>query len=333
MSIIGQNETPRISVIVPVYNVEDYLKRCVNSLINQTYSNIEVLLIDDGSTDSSGKLCDEISITDNRIIVIHKQNGGLSSARNTGIKNSSGEYITFIDSDDWIALDTYEYSIKLMKQFSADCVQYDYIMVSNDNPIKQRKEDVKCFKGKEILQYYMESTTRTGSYSVCRCIFASEILKGLTFREGKINEDIDFKYKALSCCQKMVVSNQYKYFYFQSGDSLSFGGLKRRDFDLYDAANELVKMTEMETYGSISFLGRVKQARTPLSLLSRIAYCGIDDDSIDKVELVKKLQSQLQKTVPTLLKSPIPLSRKILTILFSVNYTFTEKLIHILRKK
>lgn len=332
MSIIGKSETPLISVVVPVYNVEKYLERCVNSLINQTYSNIEIILVDDGSTDSSGILCDEIKTADHRIIVIHKNNGGLSSARNVGIKNSTGEFITFIDSDDWVALDTYEYSVNLMKQFSADSVQYDYIMVSDEKPIKQRKEVVKCYEGKSILQYYMESTTRTGSYSVCRCVFPREVLAKLTFREGKINEDIDFKYKALSCCEKLVVSNQYKYFYFQSGNSLSLGGLKRRDFDLYEAADELVKMTKMETFGSISFLGNVKQARTSLSLLSKIAYCGIDDDKLVKGKLVKELQSELRKNVTTLLKGPIPLSRKILTILFSISYSFTEQLIHLLRK-
>lgn len=324
--------TPLISVIVPVYNVEKYLKRCLNSLINQTFSDIEIILIDDGSTDSSGKLCDEIKLTDDRIKVIHKTNGGLSSARNVGIQECSGKYITFIDSDDWIALDTYEYCINLINTYNADCIQYDFIMVSNENPIKQKKEVLKCFENKEILQYYMKSTTKNGSYSVCRCIFPSNILKSIRFREGKINEDIDFKYIALSKCKKMIVSNQYKYYYFQSGNSLSLGGLKKRDFDLYEAADELHKLTKNETFGSIRFLGEVKKARTSLSLLSKIAYCGISDKTINKERIVLKLQRELRNNKKILLKGPIPLSRKILTVLFSINFRFTEILVHFLRK-
>lgn len=98
-----------ISVIVPVYNVEKYLHKCINSILNQTYKNLEIILIDDGSTDNSGKICDEYALKDNRIKVIHKENGGLSSARNAGLDICSGDYIGFVDSDDYIAEDMYEY--------------------------------------------------------------------------------------------------------------------------------------------------------------------------------------------------------------------------------
>ena len=94
-----------VSIVVPVYNVEKYLKRCVDSIINQSYNNIEILLVDDGSTDSSGKICDDYLKKDSRIKVIHKQNGGLSDARNFGIDKSTGDYLSFIDSDDWIEKD------------------------------------------------------------------------------------------------------------------------------------------------------------------------------------------------------------------------------------
>ena len=91
-----------VSIVVPIYNVEKYLKRCVNSLLNQTYKNIEIILVDDGSTDSSGAICDQYKPKDNRIVVVHKSNGGLSDARNTGIDMARGEYIAFVDSDDYI---------------------------------------------------------------------------------------------------------------------------------------------------------------------------------------------------------------------------------------
>ena len=96
-----------ISVIVPVYNVEEYVEKCVLSIINQTYKNLEIILVDDGSTDNSGKICDEIAIKDNRIKVIHKKNGGLSDARNVGIDIAKGDYLGFVDSDDYIDPDMY----------------------------------------------------------------------------------------------------------------------------------------------------------------------------------------------------------------------------------
>ena len=109
-----------ISVIIPVYNVELYLRRCVDSVINQTYKLLEIILVDDGSTDSSGKICEEYSKTDNRIKVIHKTNGGLSDARNAGIEICKGDYITFVDSDDWIDPDLVKHLYDIIVKFNAD---------------------------------------------------------------------------------------------------------------------------------------------------------------------------------------------------------------------
>ena len=112
----------KISVIVPVYNVERYLKRCIESIINQTYKDLEIILVDDGSTDSSGNICDEYKKIDKRISVIHKKNGGLSDARNEGLKVVTGTYIAFVDSDDFLDLDMYEYMQKNIEKENADIV-------------------------------------------------------------------------------------------------------------------------------------------------------------------------------------------------------------------
>ena len=112
-----------ISIIVPVYNVEKYLERCVKSIQNQTYSDLEIILVDDGSPDSSGALCDQYAKEDKRIKVIHKKNGGLSEARNYGIEAATGSYIMFIDSDDWIDLDMAEMLCKLSNKYDADIVE------------------------------------------------------------------------------------------------------------------------------------------------------------------------------------------------------------------
>lgn len=326
----------RISVIVPVYNVEKYLRRCVDSIINQTYQNLEIILVDDGSPDNCPAICDEYAKIDPRIKVIHKINGGLSSARNAALdwKELSGDFITFVDSDDWIAYDTYEYCTNLLERYHADVVQFDFTYATDTNmnlPIID--EIVYEYEGKDILQHFMTVTTkRSGGYSACRCIFKKDIIGNLRFRNGKINEDIDWKYKVLKNSLKMIDSNQVKYFYYQSTGSTTTDGLKKRDFDLREAADILAELTSVETYGTIAKLGKVKHARTAFSLLSKIAYYGISDKTLEKDKLIRELTDEHRKNLRILLNSPIPLSRKVLSILFAINFNLTAVIVQLAKK-
>lgn len=127
-----------ISVIIPVYNVEEYLERCVNSVLKQTYNDLEIILVDDGSTDNSGKICDELKNKDDRIIVIHKENQGLSASRNIGIEKATGEYITFVDSDDYILEDMYETLYKNLIRNDADISMCKYQYVKEQQKIDFR---------------------------------------------------------------------------------------------------------------------------------------------------------------------------------------------------
>jgi glycosyltransferase involved in cell wall biosynthesis len=322
-----------ISVIVPVYNVERYLSRCIYSIINQTYEKLEIILVDDGSSDNSSSICDEFALKDSRIRVIHQNNGGLSAARNTGLSIATGDYVGFIDSDDWIKLDTYEYCIDLINKYKADVVQINYCTVSSEKAVIQKqKEKNKLLEREEILHYYMVSTTISGSYSVCRCLFRRSCLSDIKFRIGKINEDIDYKYKVLANCSTMVVSNLVKYFYFQSGNSISSGGLKLKDFELYEAADELCKLTGLNDSTTVRNLGEVKRARTAFSLLCKIAFYGISDKSIDEKQTIKQLTHEHRSNFWMLIKSPIILSRKILVVLFAINFRMAKNAIHIAKK-
>ena len=121
-----------ISVIVPVYNVEKYLRRCVESIMSQTYKEIEILLIDDGSTDDSGRICDDLAIKDRRIHVFHKENGGVSSARNLGIERACGDYICFVDSDDWIDIDYFESAMPILKEAHPTLLMNNYMKDDGD---------------------------------------------------------------------------------------------------------------------------------------------------------------------------------------------------------
>lgn len=319
---------PLISVIVPIYNVEKYIDRCLKSILNQTYRNIEVLLIDDGSPDRCPQICDDYAIADNRVKVIHKTNGGLASARNSGVLNATGKYICFIDSDDWIDTDTFEYGIRLMMEETkrVDIIQYGIEFAQNENHHScSRKEKVAKYEGKEILNQLMIMSTKTDSYfSVCRCLFRAELLKKESFPEGRINEDIAYKYRIFSKASVLIDSNLPKYYYFQNNGSITTEGFKTRDLDLYIAAAELKSMTEKEEYGKIKYLGNVKYARTSLSLLCKIAFYGISDEKIDKKTTIKKLQRELRNYIWVLLKSPIPFSRKVCAALLSINIKCLE---------
>jgi len=125
----------KISVIIPVYNAAKYLPKCIDSVLNQTYKNLEIILVDDGSTDESGKISDKYSYKDNRVIVIHKENGGTSDARNKGIKAATGKYIGFIDSDDYIETDMYEILLKTLYAYDADIVECAFYRIKKDNLI------------------------------------------------------------------------------------------------------------------------------------------------------------------------------------------------------
>ena len=145
--------TPLISIVVPVYNVEKYLKKCILSLCNQTYENIEILLIDDGSTDNSAIICDEAEKNDDRIKVLHKTNQGLSSARNEGIKLASGNFIAFVDSDDYIENDMMELLYKNIMMYDAEISACGYIMLYNDrNVVISNNNKVVVYKKIEALE-------------------------------------------------------------------------------------------------------------------------------------------------------------------------------------
>ena len=162
-----------ISIIVPVYNVEQYLDDCLVSILNQTYKNLEIILIDDGSTDNSGKICDEYAKKDSRIIVFHKENGGVSSARNAGLRIAKGIYIGFVDPDDWIAEDMYEVLYLNAKKYDADVSVCKSKIVINRN-LKSNAPIV--FVDTYFLYFCRHnraSLIRSGNFSECACHMAA----------------------------------------------------------------------------------------------------------------------------------------------------------------
>lgn len=218
----------KISVVVPVYNVEKYIKKCINSLINQTYSNLEIILVDDGSTDNSGFLCDKLSNIDNRIKVFHKKNGGLSDARNFGIKHAHGKYIAFVDSDDYIDEKMYEILYNNLVKQNAD-ISICGKIIEYENSIQKAVYDNKIdiFNRDEALIQlnYLELF----DMSACDKLFKIELFDNLQFPFGMKNEDLYVMYKIFYKTSKVVYSYSKLYHYIQRASSIT----KQKNIDEY----------------------------------------------------------------------------------------------------
>lgn len=209
-------EQPLISVIVPVYNVEKYLKKCVNSITSQTYENLEILLVDDGSTDSSGQICNEFEKNDARIKVIHKKNGGLSDARNAGLDRAKGQYYAFIDSDDYIQDNTIEIMLNAVKKNKSE------ISVCNMIRFLEAGETVQfyCPTNHEVLYQGNQRYKTLNQPSVCNKLFEAKLFEGIRFPKGKYYEDTFVYHEVLYRANNIVLTGTDSYWYLSREDSI-----------------------------------------------------------------------------------------------------------------
>lgn len=248
-------ESDLISVIVPVYNVEKYLEKCINSIINQTYKKLEIILVDDGSTDNSGKMCDDFAKKDKRIKVIHKENGGLSDARNFGIDVAVGKYIAFVDSDDFLKEDFYEYLMNLKEKTNSDIIECSFIRAYEEDldmfEFPSRKEEAIVTTGNTgALELLMsdDDEISTNSVVVWNKIYKKELFDGIRFPKGKTHEDQFTTYKLLAKCESFTTSNQFKYGYFQRKNSIVNKTFNIKRFDTFEAFDNFLKYFDENNY-------------------------------------------------------------------------------------
>ena len=311
-----------ISVIIPVYNVGRYLKRCIESVRTQTYSNIEIILVDDGSTDDSGAICDHYAKQDQRIKVLHQDNKGQSAARNAGLDVACGEYIGFVDSDDWIHPDMYAHLYKALINYDAEVASLKCVFAYKDAmEVTTESKHLKSYCGKEALRMlmYEGAVGIPAAFGIVRGLYKRCLLEGLKFEEGRINEDIVFCYRVYEKARRLVVSDRIGYFYFINANSTTRNGLKKRDFDLLWACGQLEEFSKNEKFKDIKYLVSVKKARSYFSLLAKVAYYGIADSSLDGRKTVKELTSLLRKKFYLLMGSPVPLARKLMILLLCIH--------------
>ena len=209
-----------VSVIVPVYNVSAYLDKCVKSLLQQTYNNIQIILVDDGSTDDSPTKCDNYAKQDSRITVVHKPNGGLSSARNVGLKNASGEYVMFVDSDDWVTQEFCQEGVNAIVKNHVDIASFGLCFVYDDHLRTIRSNSPMILEAKDAIADLITDEVPIFNY-LCNKIFKRSLFDNIKFLEGYRFEDIAIAYRLIDKARKIFVSDKVTYYYLQRGGSIT----------------------------------------------------------------------------------------------------------------
>lgn len=258
-------EKPLLSIIVPVYKVENYLQKCIDSILAQTFTDFELILVEDGSPDNCPALCDAAAAKDARIRVIHQKNGGLSAARNAGLDVARGEWIGFVDSDDYIAPEMYEALYQAVQSTGADLALCDYAAVDEMGapcPPMHTGLAQRIFTGRELLKRAANMMVQPAWNKLYR----SAIFTQLRYPEGKLNEDFFLIPKVCLQIQKAVVLPKVLYYYVQRGGSIMNGGKTLRHFDAAEAARQYWDcLVENEVYDAL-----VNAARFTIGSVSRI---------------------------------------------------------------
>ena len=254
----------KISIIVPIYNSEKFLDKCINSIINQTYNNIEIILVNDGSTDNSLNICKKFSKLDNRICLINKENGGVSSARNKGLELVSGDYVGFVDSDDYVSLDMYEKLLRAILKSNADIAECGYYTV---NPIYEITDIVSLnndeVHGNYACSYNYLVKSNTTNFNVNK-LYKSSIFKKLRYPNLKYSEDYVVNVKAHSYCEKKITISDCCYYYVDNIDSACNQDFNQSRLDIIYAGKEVLmfnenRFTELNKYIYIYLLNNIRK--------------------------------------------------------------------------
>lgn len=316
-----------ISVIVPIYNAEQYIRRCVISLLEQTYRNLEIILVNDGSTDNSEDICKQFLRKDKRVKIVSKQNGGVSSARNKGLEESCGEYVAFVDSDDELFLNAIEVLAKDADEYKADIVFGTKITYDKNNNVISSYDDgkIEFFEGTENLKNALNGSAQTNS--VCAKLFKKEFLNGIKFETGRnINEDGYF----LFCCflkqPKVVQHNVSVYKYFSREGSNSNGKFSEKYLDMIYFCNKKKELVE-KYFSEINKSAENMVVRTNILFLQILCRTADKKYNIYKKESVKTIKKYKNSFHPK------TKNEKILSKLIVHNLFFVYEIIYKIKKR
>ncbi|GHV86555.1 hypothetical protein AGMMS50230_21630 [Spirochaetia bacterium] len=266
------NVLPKVSIIIPVYNVKQYLRRCLDSIINQTYRNLEIILVDDGSTDGSSIICDDYKKKDIRVIVIHKQNGGLSDARNVGLNIATGYLVGFVDSDDWIEKDMYEVMVDYYLKTQCGIIVCDMFIADDNRYLRYYRydwkyKDFQVINLPKIMDLMAKDSSIPISHSMCNKLFEKELLHDCVFPVGKLSEDTFVIYECLIKANTICIINAAKYYYYIRNGSTTHNKNNKFAYNYFESG--------VKRYNDLKDLKTIEE-NTKLLFLSDTINTGID---------------------------------------------------------
>lgn len=320
----------KISVIVPVYNVEKYLHRCVDSLLSQSYTNIEIVLINDGSADRSGEICDEYAQREPRVKVLHQEYNGVADARNKGVAMATGDYIIFLDGDDEADKEYVGKLYKTLIENDLDIAQCCLLRIRNGQPINKLdvKDGVRIFNGME-MQMKTFDRDRYFCNVVCGKLFKKELFEGLSFPYGRINEDESMIYLLTFRSKRVGIIDDYLYYYHYNGDSITEKKYNIHRLDAFYMLEE--KFAFYKEQGLEDFAN--KTANEYFSQMS-IVFCHKKEEIADDYNAIKKKAKEIYKKdrKEILNKAKLRIDRRVFCILSYISIGFV-KLYGVLLKK
>ena len=295
--------SPLISVIVPVYNVEQYLPKCVDSILAQTYQNLEIILVEDGTKDRSGEICDAYAEKDPRIKVIHKENGGLSSARNAGMDVARGEYFGFVDSDDWIEPETYESLMELARKYDADLVcggRYDVDAATGERTIGLCPQKEECISSMEMLgRVFIWDNCDSAAWDK---LYRRHLFDGIRYPLGMVSEDIAIFYKLMEKVNRVALCNKPLYNYFHRENSITTAKLSEKTFH-YPNHTEVIYPYICRHHSEIKWQARYLRVRGIAHAMMSIDLAGREAWQ-QYADYYARMKKEMQSHVGFLLTSP-----------------------------
>lgn len=325
-----------ITVIVPVYNVERYLIRCIESIQRQTYKNWELILVDDGSVDSSGNICDSYAKADKRIHVIHQENQGVSAARNAALDQAHGEYIQFLDSDDWEPEDALSYLYDLLNRENADFCMASFCLmrekeISSDYGMRESPHNVKeeCLTRTAFLNKFFKVHTQEQVQYLWAKLFRANLFKNVRFIRGIANgEDVAALFSVILKSEKIAYSSKKVYYYFANPSGATKTDFNSTTFDPLLAWDNVVQNAEQFGDKDIIKLAILNKKRAEFAILCTLSISKkFNYNYLRFNKEIHCLLHNLKENRKALLHAPMPLSRKVLVVLFSLSYCLTSKMI------
>ena len=306
---------PLVSVIIPVYNVEQYLDKCVQSVINQTYKNIEVILVDDGSPDNCPKMCDEYSVCDKRIKVIHKSNGGLSDARNAGIDRAKGDYITFVDSDDYVEDNYVELLLHSVHKYNADISCGKQNVLYGDSIVKAYTGKHYVLNSEEALRMMLYHDDM--DVSAWAKMYKRSLFEGIRFPVGRLYEDAATTYKLIDKADVITLESFPIYNYVMRNDSITNNSFSEKKLDLITSTREMTEIISKK-YPTLDVACQRRLLYAYLSTLTQ----AVKSDNVNR-DVVESLTNYINKNGHIVLRdNNSPLRDKIAVVATRFGYGF-----------